>query len=247
MVPLPSGDTIADLNQRLWQQCLAHLQTTMRGRDASIMTLLEHERQYLRPLPERPLDVDIVREVLASSTARVRFETNQYSVPTEAAYAQLRLHADPFHVRIYHGTRLLAEHPRSYARNQIIDDWRHYLSLLERKPGAVPFAAPLRHALPARWEAFRKELVARRTDGNLEFVRLLQLCQHYPEAEVGAAMDLAAAVGNYSVDAIQQLLGWAHDAPSTVAPLDPTQYPHYQLALPAADLSIYNRLLEVRP
>lgn len=247
MVPLPSGDTIADLNARLWQQCLAHLQTTRPGREASIMTLLEHERQYLRPLPERPLDVAIVREVLANSTARVRFETNQYSVPTEAAYAQLRLHADPFHVRIYHGTRLLAEHPRSYARNQIVEDWRHYLSLLERKPGSVPFAAPLRHTLPARWEAFRKELVARRIDGNREFVRVLQLCQHYGEAEVGAAMDLAAAAGSYSADAIQQLLGWAHDAPATVAPLDPKQYPQYQLAQPDAALTIYNRLLEVRP
>jgi hypothetical protein len=142
---------------------------------------------------------------------------------------------------------LLAEHPRSYGRNQVVDDWRHYLSLLERKPGAVPFAAPLRHAVPARWEAFRKELVTRRTDGNREFVRVLQLCQHYGEAEVSAAMDLAAAVGSYSADAIEQLLGWAHDAPARVAPLDPVQYPHYQLTQPEADVTIYNRLLEVHP
>ncbi len=246
MVPLPTAATLAELNERLWQQCLNHLKTTMHGRDASIITLLEHERQYLRPLPPRPLDVDIIREVVASSTSRVRFETNQYSVPTEAAYAQLRLHADPFHVRIYDGSRLLAEHPRSYARNQVVDDWRHYLSLLERKPGAVPFAAPLRHTIPPRWEAFRKEMAARGSDGNRTFVRLLQHCQHYGEAEVSAAMDLAAAVGSYSADAIEQLLGWAHDMPSTVAPLDPIQYPQYQLTQPEADVTIYNRLLEVR-
>src|SRR3712207_2650706 len=58
---------------------------------------------------------------------------------------------------------------------------------------------PFRHApLPPNWEAFRRELVARRADGNREFVRILQLCLTHPEAEVGAAMELAAAAGTYS-------------------------------------------------
>jgi hypothetical protein len=59
-------------------------------------------------------------------------------------------------------------------------------------------------------------------------------------------MDLAAAVGSYSADAVEQLLGWAHDMPSAVAPLDPIQYPQYQLTQPQADVTIYNQLLEVR-
>lgn len=247
MVPLPAAATIEELNQRLWQQCQAHLQTTMAGRTESIITLLEVERQQLRPLPERPLEIAVVREVVASSTARVRFETNQYSVPVTAAYLQLTLKADPFRVRIYQGATMIADHPRTYGRNQVVDDWRHYLPLLLRKPGAVPFAAPLRNVpLPPSWEAFRRELVARRADGNREFVRILQLCLTHADAEVGAAMELAAAAGSYSADAVQQLLAWANETSTAVPPLDPQRYPQYHLAQPAPDPTLYNRLLEAQ-
>ncbi|MDQ5852928.1 MAG: IS21 family transposase [Chloroflexota bacterium] len=245
MVPIPAAATIEELNQRLWQQCQAHVQTVMAGRTEPIMALLEVERRHLRPLPERPLEIAIVREVVASSTARVRFETNQYSVPVSAAYAQLTLKADPFRVRIYQGEALIADHPRSYGRHQVVDDWRHYLPLLLQKPGAVPFAAPFRNApLPPSWEAFRQELVARRPDGNREFVRILHLCLTHAEAEVGAAMELAAAAGSYSADAVQQLLAWANEPPTAVRPLDPQRYPHYHLGQAAPDPTIYNRLLE---
>ncbi len=129
----------------------------------------------------------------------------------------------------------------------MVDDWRHYLPLLLRKPGAVPFAAPFRNApLPPTWEAFRRELVARRADGNREFVRILQLCLTHPEAEVGAAMELAAAAGSYSADAVQQLLAWANEPAPTVAPLDPLRYPQYHLEQPTPDPTLYNRLLEAQ-
>lgn len=248
MVPLPEAATIEELNTRLAEQCRQSWQHTMAGQSVPIATLLEMERRCLRPLPAQPLDVSITREVLATSTARVKFETNQYSVPVTAAYAHLSLKADPFHVHIYHREQLVAEHVRSYARHAVVEDWRHYLPLLLRKPGAVPFAAPLRHSgLPPVWEAFRQALTAQRTDGNREFVRLLQLSLSYSLDEVTAALELAAATGRYSVAAVQQLLAWASEDPNDAAPLDRERYPHYHVSQPAPDLAAYNRLLEVQP
>jgi hypothetical protein len=120
--------------------------------------------------------------------------------------------------------------------------------LLLRKPGAVPFAAPLRHSdLPPIWEAFRQALTAQRSDGNREFVRLLQLSLTYPLDEVTAALELAATTGRYSVTAVEQLLTWANEEASEAAPLDRERYPHYQVPQPAPDLGAYNRLLEVQP
>lgn len=246
MVPLPQAATIAELNTRLAEQCREAWQQPIAGQSASIATLLETERRCLRPLPALPLDVSIRREVLASSTARVKFETNHYSVPVSAAYAHLSLKADPFRVRVYHGEQLVAEHVRAYGRHQVVEDWRHYLPLLLRKPGAVPFAAPLRHSnLPPVWEVFRQALVAQRLDGNREFVRLLQLSLTYPLDEVTAALELAAATGRYSVAAVEQLLAWASEDVHRAAPLDREHYPHYQVPQPAPDLAVYNRLLEV--
>ncbi len=246
MVPLPAAATIEELNLQLAEQCRQSWQQPMAGQSVPIATLLETERRCLRPLPTPPLDVSITREVLATSTARVKFETNQYSVPVSAAYAHLSLKADPFRVRIYQGEQLIAEHVRSYARHAVVEDWRHYLPLLLRKPGAVPFAAPLRHSdLPPIWETFRQALTSQRTDGNREFVRLLQLSLTYPLDDVTAALELAAATGRYSVAAVHQLLAWASDEAHEAAPLDPARYPHYHVPQPTPDLAAYNRLLEV--
>jgi len=140
------------------------------------MTLLEHERHYLRPLPERPLDVALVRRwyefeplVCGSEGSINRFRPKLRSL-------QLRL--DPLNMRIYHGTRLLAEHPQSYAQ----PDRRRLAALSRWSKRAVPFAAPLHNACPHRWDAFRRLGCA--TDGqqSREDLCVLQLCQRTAEA-----------------------------------------------------------------
>jgi hypothetical protein len=79
----------------------------------------------------------------------------------------------------------VADHPRCYLKRQVIEDWRHYAGLLVRKSFAVPWASALRHgALPDGWEQARLELVARRSDGNREFARLLELCLTHPQETV---------------------------------------------------------------
>ncbi|CCF85907.1 IS21 family transposase [Nitrolancea hollandica] len=245
MVPIPQADTIEELNQNLREACSAHLERTMAGRTEPVGKRLAVERPSLRPLPERSLAIEVVREVVASSTSQVTFQTNQYSVPTTCAYEHLTLKADPFRVRVYRQAELVAEHPRSYERRQVVDDWRHYLPLLLRKPAAVPFAAPLRGHLPASWETFRKQLAASKRDGNREFARVLELCLSHPVEEVGAAIELAVSLGSSSADAVQALLSWANEAGGASEPLDPARYPQYQRPQPAPDISVYNRLLEV--
>src|SRR3712207_9546912 len=96
--------------------------------------------------------------VSASKTSEVRFATNRYSVPVAYAYQPLLLKAGVHTVRIYHQTTLIAEHARCYGRHQTISDWRHYVPLLARKPGAVPFAAALRNGeLAPIFETFRQD------------------------------------------------------------------------------------------
>lgn len=247
MVPFPEGPTIQALNETLRQQCLADRQRTMAGRNESIATLLAVEQQHLQALPEHPVEVGTIREVLVTSTSRIKFETNQYSVPTTYAYRSLTLKADPFQVCVYCGNERVADHPRSYGRNQVVEDWRHYIPLLLEKPAAVPFASCLKGgAIPPEWEAFRQQLAARRSDGNREFARVLELCLTHSTAEVGAAMELAAASASYSADAIRQLLQWSIENVPDLNPLDSTRYPAYHLPQPQPDLTAYNRLLGVK-
>jgi transposase len=244
LVPVPEVASLAELNVQLHQACVADQERTMDGRTASIRDLLACDRAALVPLPERPLEIGLLREVVVRSTGRVRFETNEYSVPIRYVGQRLTLRADPFAVRVYGGATVLATHPRCYERGRVIEDFRHYVPLLLEKPFAVPFASALRHGdLPPQWEAYRQELVARRADGNREFARVLHLCLTYSIPQVSAALDLAAASGSYSADAVRQLLTWAETPAVAVAPLDPQRYPAYQQRHPRPDLSQYNRLL----
>jgi hypothetical protein len=151
-------------------------------------------------------------------------------------------------VRLFAGEDLVAEHRRSYEKHQVIEDWRHYVPLLLQKSFAVPWASALRHGdLPATFEAARLELVAQRSDGNREFARLLELCLTHEVSAVEAALLRARAQGGWSVDAVRQLLNFASAPQVSPPPLDPSQYPAYQGGTAKADLSAYNRLLEVHP
>ncbi len=244
LVPVPEAASLEELNGHLRQACLQDQQRTMDGRTEPIRDLFAVERAELLPLPPHPPQIGTLREVVVRSTGRVRFETNDYSVPTRYAGQRLSLRAEPFRVRVYAAGEEVADHPRCYDRHRVIEDFRHYVPLLLEKPFAVPFASAVRGgALPPQWERYRRELVARQPDGNREFARILHLCLTYSLPQVSAALDLAAASGRFSAAAVRQLLCWADEEPAPAAPLDPQRYPAYQQTQVPPDLNAYNRLL----
>jgi hypothetical protein len=245
-VPLPEGRDLEAINSDLRANCLTDQQRIMARRTETIASRLEVDRTYLGPLPSYPPELGPLVEVLVRSTGRVRFQTNDYSVPIQYVHQRVTLKADPFRVHIFAGQELIADHLRSYEKRQVIEDWRHYVPLLLHKSFAVPWASALRHGeLPATFEAARLELVANSTNGNREFARLLELCLTHEVAAVEAAVLQAREQGSWSVDAVRQLLNFASAPQVPPPPLDPAQYPAYQETIAPADLSAYNRLLEV--
>ncbi len=248
LVPLPDGPDLETINARLRENCRSDQHRVMAGRTEPIAARLALERKYLGPLPSQPPEVSPLVEVLVHSTGRVRFQTNDYSVPIQYAYQRLTLSADPFRVRLFAGEELVADHRRSYEKHQVIEDWRHYIPLLLEKSFAVPWASALRHGdLPPTFEAARLELVARCPNGNREFARLLELCLTHEVAAVETALHQARAQESWSVDGVRQFLNRALAPQLPPPPLDPAQYPAYQGRSMPADLSAYNRLLEVQP
>src|SRR5258708_14474284 len=66
-------------------------------------------------------------------------ECNRYAVPFEHAGALLALRVEPDTIVIYRGQKLIAQHPRSYGRNQDIENPDHLSRLLaERKHAEAP-------------------------------------------------------------------------------------------------------------
>jgi transposase len=78
--------------------------------------VFEHiERSRLKPLTDRPFDTDDLDTDTVTSTFRVRFDRNQYSVPWRLASQRVLIRADDGSVRIYLGPKCVAEHIRSWS------------------------------------------------------------------------------------------------------------------------------------
>lgn len=248
LAPMPEVRDYAALNAHLLACCAREGEATRPGAAASVAARWATERPALYPLPPQPFDCGRRVAVRAGKTAEVAFATNRYSVPAACAHQALTLKADVETIRIYRDAALVAEHPRCYEQHRRISDWRHYLPVLARKPGAVPFAAALREGdLPPAFEQFRQGLCAHQPDGNRAFVRVLELALQHPLPLVARAVEQALSSRAFQAEAVAQLVGQALSSAATPPPLDPARHPALPvlaLTLPPVSLAAYAPLGE---
>ena len=83
LVPVPAlHGGLEGLNARLEADCRADLARRLRGKPATKAELLAEERAALLPLPAEAFEAARVEQPHADSLSLVRFDTNDYSVPT---------------------------------------------------------------------------------------------------------------------------------------------------------------------
>ena len=124
------------------------------------------------------------------------------------------------------GAEVIANHSRSYHRDDYVFDPIHYLPLLEQKTGALDQAAPLvGWELPEEFETLRRLLESRmRRRGKREYVQVLRLMENFRKEEVRRAVNEALDLGAISFDATKHLL--LSSIEGRPAWLDLTLYPH---------------------
>jgi hypothetical protein len=169
---------------------------------------LLRNQAVLRALPELPFEPCDKRPAKVSSTALVRYRMNDYSAPTAYGFRDVLVKSFVDEVAIICGASEIARHPRVYGRGQFVFDPKHYLALLEQKPGALDQAAPLQNwTLPEPLQHLRRLLEARMGNrGKREFIQALRLIEVFPETLVAAAALDAIRLGAISFDAIKQLV-----------------------------------------
>ena len=116
-----------------------------------------------------------------------------------------------------------ARHRRSYEREVLIFEPRHYLALLERKTGALDQAAPLAAwRLPDEFLRLRRLLEARLgKPGTREYVQVLRLLEDFRLDHVSGAIRDAVRLGAIGFDAVKHLV---------LCRLDLARYPHLPVA-----------------
>lgn len=200
---------VDDLNAqfRCWRDEVAHARRVPGEPRLLVGEALEQERKYLLPLPEHPLETDLMRVVRSGKTPYVRFDRNLYSIPHALVGKPLTLVADPDQVRVLDGEREVARHARSYDSGTCIEEPRHIEALVAAKKNAGELKGRdrLQAAVPESEELF-KILALRGENLGYHTTRLLRLLADYGPRELRAATRLALEREAFSSGAIAHLL-----------------------------------------
>jgi len=222
MVPPPHFDTLKELNQYMLEKCQEDEARTVDGQSQTIGEALQIEKPFFAQLPARPFDPVVKHGGLVDNYCTVSLKDTHYSVPANFVGKGLTILAYWDRVQISDGKTILAEHPRSYKKDEYILSPEHYLDLLEKRPHAVPYARPLlQYEWPEGYWEFYQKMVAEAGPGpaGKDFIRILRSHVKYGAALVRQAIAKAGNLGITNADFVLNevdQMRWAGCTPEQV-------------------------------
>ncbi len=239
--PQPRFGSLDDLNGWLADRCVDYAKNHAHPerRDKTVWEMFEIERPGLVPCV-KPFDGFQARTVAVSKTCLVQFDRNRYSVMASAVGrpAEVRAYAERIVVR--QDGRIVAEHARSFGRDQTVYDPWHYVPVLVRKPGALRNGAPFRDwILPGALGRVRQKLKGT-ADGDRQMVRILSAVASDGLSLVETACAEALEDGLFSGDVVLSILSRHRQPPTPAAiPIPAALVLKHE---PVADCARYDRL-----
>jgi len=184
--------------------------------------VFDKEKPALLPLPDNPFPTDERLEVSVGKTPYIRFDLNDYSVPHTQVRRTLTVMASVATVRVLDGAEVVAQHPRSYAKAEQIEDPSHIDALLRSKHQARFHRGQdrLAHAAPSSRALL--ELAAHR--GHRQSLSgivssLLELLGQYGAAELEFAIAEALQQQVPHPNAVRQVLERRREARDQPPPI----------------------------
>lgn len=239
----PPFKSLHELNLWLHDRCQALWLETAHPqmKNRSLAECLADEQSKLMPVPAA-FDGFIEISKRVSSTCLITFEHNRYSVPASFANRVISLRVYPERLVIVAEAQVVAEHVRVFNRHkspgQTICDWRHYLSVAQRKPGSLRNGAPFLE-LPDSFRQLRTRLI-KRPGGDREMVDILALVLLHDERQVERAVARSLELGEVSKQHVLNCLSRMGE-PSLPQPLKPP--PALKLVTePEANTARYDQL-----
>jgi transposase len=248
-VPVPQVRDLDELNGKLAEMCRKDLQRRLRGKTGIKAERLKEDQSAFLPLPPAAFDACRKQPTRANSLSLVRFDDNDYSVPVSYAHHEILAKGYVDRVTLCHKDRVVAEHVRSWGKEGVFFDYRHYLPLLVRKPGSVDHARPLADLnLPECFETLRRRLQGmekKQGEGLREFIRVLRLLEDYPMDRLRKAVEKTLVIHAHSREAVLQFLVPRFSWRNTTFLLDGRKYLRL-VKVGKPDLSVYRNLLSQR-
>ena len=247
--PMPSFPDIDALNAWLEERCIAQWGSIQHGvLPGTVADVHAEEIASLMPLG-RPFDGFVEHAKRVSPTCLVTFERTRYSVPASFANQRVSLRIYPDRIVVAAEGQILCEHSRIIDRShhtggRTVYDWRHYLAVIQRKPGALRNGAPFAEMS----DAFRQlqGQLLRRPGGDREVAEILALVLHHDEQAVLCAVELALEAGVATKTHVLNILHRLTDGKAPpAAPIDAPQALRLEQE-PVANVERYDDLRELR-
>jgi transposase len=247
--PMPSFPDIDALNTWLEEQCIAQWGDIQHGvLPGTVADVHAEEIASLMPLG-RPFDGFVEHAKRVSPTCLVTFERTRYSVPASFANQRVSLRIYPDRIVVAAEGQILCEHSRIIDRShhtggRTVYDWRHYLAVIQRKPGALRNGAPFAD-MPDAFRQLQGQLL-RRPGGDREMAEILALALHHDEQAVLCAVELALEAGVATKTHVLNILHRLTDGKAPpAAPIDAPQALRLEQE-PVANVKRYDDLRELR-
>ena len=248
--PAPSFPSLAALNDWLETRCRElWAQTPHASHPGAIADAWAEEVRHLMQ-PSRPFDGFVEYAKRVSPTCLIHLDRNRYSVPASFANRPVSVRVYPERIVVAGEGQVICEHRRVFARSHqrksttTVFDWRHYLAVLQRKPGALRNGAPFTE-LPLAFRALQQRML-KTPGGDREMVEILALVLQHDEQAVLTAVELALEAGVPTKTHILNLLHRLIDGKS----IDPPAVkPPNALTLtsePQANVERYDALRQAR-
>lgn len=243
--PIPRCADLGALNAWLERRCIELWAQIPHGKlPGTVADVWADEAASLMPVP-RPFDGFVEHAKRVSPTCLVYLERTRYSVPASFANRPVSVRVYPERIVIAAEGRILCEHQRIIERShdhpsRTVYDWRHYLAVIQRKPGALRNGAPFLE-LPEGFRRLQNDLL-KRPGGDREMVDILALVLQHDEDAVLCAVELALSSGVPTKTHILNLLHRLVDGKTLTASPVNTPPPLVLTKEPRADVDRYDAL-----
>lgn len=181
LVPVIRTSSINAVNADLKAKCLKYRDIhKIQGRNQPVAEMYNHERLHLAVNPRFRYDTSKTVIAKANDFSTVRFEKNNYSVPTRFLMQEITVKGYGNEVKLMHRNSEVASYERCYGSGKTMYCLEHYIDLLERKPRSVRNARPVKDTVAHELLEWAKLLPG----GNKEMVKLLRLCVDYGQDRI---------------------------------------------------------------
>ncbi len=165
------------------------------------------EQPHLGKLPGSAADYGLFQSLVVNREATVTFQNNRYSVPSSLVGQTLTARVHRHRLKLYQGAAPVADHPRSFGRNQRVVEPEHYERAFEIKPRARTMVyrdwlvklSPVVHA----YVAFLCQKQRSTMTGQIQ--KLYTLARQVGEGEFVAVVELASEQGAYGAEYLTAL------------------------------------------